>query len=249
MSKLSEAPMANSLVQISRDLSAAVDELLFSSPVTHVYNPLSYARSPHETYLKLFGRGRKRVVFLGMNPGPFGMAQTGVPFGDVQTVGEWLGIDQPVGMPRDPHPRRPVQGLECPRVEVSGQRLWGWVKHHWQTPEAFFLEAFVANYCPLVFLEDSGRNRTPNRLPLGERRPLFEVCDRALRRTVECLNPDWVVGIGAFAALRATEVLSGNGRRIGKILHPSPASPAANRGWQQVAERQLTDQGIFEFGG
>ncbi len=241
--------MTNTLLEISRDLAEAADKLSFSLPVTHVYNPLSYARRSHESYLERFGRGRKRVVFLGMNPGPFGMAQTGVPFGDVRTVGEWLGINQPVGIPRNPHPRRPIQGLECPRVEVSGQRLWGWVQQRWQTPEAFFSEAFVVNYCPLVFLEDSGRNRTPNRLPPGERRPLFEVCDQALRRTVECLNPDWVIGIGAFAALRATEVLSGDRRRIGKILHPSPASPAANQGWQQVAERQLTDQGIFEFGG
>ena len=241
--------MVNSLVQISRDLSEAVDDLSFSAPVTHVYNPLSYARMSHEDYLERYGRGRKRVVFLGMNPGPFGMAQTGVPFGDVQTVGEWLGIDRPVGLPRKPHPRRPVQGLTCPRIEVSGQRFWGWVRYRWQTPEDFFSEAFVANYCPLVFLEDSGRNRTPNRLPLGERTPLFELCDLALRRMEDCLEPDWVVGIGAFATQRATDVLSCDGARIGKILHPSPASPAANRGWQQVAERQLTEQGIFEFGG
>ncbi|MEN8164889.1 MAG: uracil-DNA glycosylase family protein, partial [Acidobacteriota bacterium] len=171
-----------------------------------------------------------------------------VPFGDVQTVGEWLAIDQPVGAPRNLHPRRPVQGLECARVEVSGRRLWGWVKDRWFTPEAFFSEAFVANYCPLVFLEDSGRNRTPDRLPLGERAPLFERCDLALKQMVECLRPDWVVGVGAFAARRATEVLSGDSARIGKILHPSPASPAANRGWRQVAEKQLTEQGIFEFG-
>ncbi|MEN8165486.1 MAG: single-stranded DNA-binding protein, partial [Acidobacteriota bacterium] len=112
--------MTHTLVEISRDLSAVVDRLSFSLPVTHVYNPLSYARRSHEDYLERFGRGCKRVVFLGMNPGPFGMAQTGVPFWDVQTVGVWLAIDQPVGAPRNLHPRRPVQGLECARVEVSG---------------------------------------------------------------------------------------------------------------------------------
>ncbi|MCK5378480.1 MAG: single-stranded DNA-binding protein [Acidobacteria bacterium] len=239
--------MANTLVEISRELSAEVDRLSFSLPVTHVYNPLAYAVRPHEAYLERFGQGRKRVVFLGMNPGPFGMAQTGIPFGDVRTVGEWMGIMEPVGSPRDLHPRRPVQGLECPRVEVSGRRLWGWVKDRWHTPNAFFAEAFVANYCPLVFLEDSGRNRTPDRLPLEEKAPLFEICDLALMRMVECLNPDWLVGVGAFASLRATEVLSGMDARIGKILHPSPASPAANRGWWQIAEKQLGEQGIFKW--
>ncbi len=239
--------MANSLVQISRQLSVAVDQLSFSSPVTHVYNPLSYAARSHEAYLERFGKGQKRVVFLGMNPGPFGMAQTGVPFGDVQTVGEWFEIRESVGSPRDPHPRRPVQGLECPRVEVSGQRLWGWVKDRWHAPEAFFADAFVANYCPLVFLEGSGRNRTPDRLPPGEKTPLFEICDRALRQMLECVNPQWVVGIGAFAARQATDSLAGERVRIGKILHPSPASPAANRGWRQVAEKQLKEQGVFQW--
>ncbi len=239
--------MAPGLVKISRELSAAVDRLSFSSPVTHVYNPLSYAARSHEAYLERFGRGRKRVVFLGMNPGPFGMAQTGVPFGDVQTVGEWFKIKEPVGFPKNPHPRRPVAGLKCARVEVSGKRLWGWIKDRWHTPEAFFAEAFVANYCPLVFLEESGRNRTPDRLPQEERASLFGFCDRALRQVLECVNPEWVVGIGAFAARRATESVARDAVCIGKILHPSPASPAANRGWRQVAEKQLIEQGVFEW--
>lgn len=239
--------MANGLVKISRELSAAVDRLSFSLPVTHVYNPLSYAARSHEAFLERFGGGRKRVIFLGMNPGPFGMAQTGVPFGDVETVGEWLEIKEPVGLPRDPHPRRPVSGLDCARVEVSGKRLWGWIKDRWHSPDAFFEDAFVANYCPLVFLEDSGRNRTPDRLPLGERGPLFEICDRAMRQMYECLKPQWVVGVGAFAARRAAESLAENTVLIGKILHPSPASPAANRGWREAAEKQLIEQGVFKW--
>lgn len=237
--------MVSRLVQISRQLSTAVDRMNFSAPVSHVYNPLSYAAPSHETYLERYGKGRKRVVFLGMNPGPFGMAQTGVPFGDVRTVGDWLGIDKPVGSPPDPHPRRPIQGLKCPRVEVSGQRLWGWVQDHWKSPDSFFEEAFVVNYCPLIFLEESGRNRTPDRLPLNERSGLFDACDLALQQTMRCLSPDWVVGVGAFAWKKASGVLSKENVRIGKILHPSPASPAANRGWQEVVETQLKEQGVF----
>jgi single-strand selective monofunctional uracil DNA glycosylase len=234
------------LIRISRGLSRAVGRLSFAAPVTHVYNPLDYAASSHEAYLDRFGRGHKRVIFLGMNPGPFGMAQTGVPFGDVTTVGEWLEIGVPVGTPVTPHPKRPILGLACPRVEVSGRRLWGWVQERWDTPEAFFVDHFVANYCPLVFLEASGRNRTPDRLPVNEREPLFDACNIALKRMVAVMKPEWVVGIGAFAARRAADILSGNPVQIGKVLHPSPASPAANRGWREAAETQLREQGILE---
>ncbi len=237
----------SNLEAVFRDLTAGVDDLVFSPPVTHVYNPLSYAGDSHRRYLTRFGTGPKRVVFLGMNPGPFGMAQTGIPFGDVETVGEWLRIRAPVGTPPKEHPRRPIQGLDCPRVEVSGRRLWGWIRSRWKEPQAFFRDHFVANYCPLVFLEESGRNRTPDRLPSGERKRLFDICDDALQRMVSRLEPEWIVGIGAFAARRAEAVLRGRGVRIARVLHPSPASPAANRGWREAVERQLEEQGVFQW--
>jgi single-strand selective monofunctional uracil DNA glycosylase len=232
-----------SLEAVAETLRDRVDALAFASPVVFTYNPLSYAWRSHRAYLQRFGAGPKRVVFLGMNPGPFGMAQTGVPFGDVETVGEWLGNDEPVEQPPSTHPKRPIQGLACPRVEVSGQRLWGWVRERWSVPERFFDECFVVNYCPLVFLEDTGRNRTPDKLPVDERRTLFEVCDAALAASLTILEPDWVVGVGRFARLRA-ETLDGPWR-VGEMLHPSPASPAANRGWRAAAETQLQTQGIF----
>jgi single-strand selective monofunctional uracil DNA glycosylase len=233
-----------SLVEISRQLGREVGQLTFGPPVTHVYNPLEYARVAHETYLERWGRGEREIVLLGMNPGPWGMAQTGVPFGDVDTVARWLEIDVPVGRPSPEHPKRPVTGLRCPRVEVSGRRLWGWAKTAFGTPEAFFQRFFVLNHCPLLFMEESGRNRTPDRLPAAERTPLLELCDLALRRAVECLQPSLVVGVGRFARLRAEAVVSGLGVRVGEVLHPSPASPAANRGWAEQAERQLRELGV-----
>src|SRR5262245_9501569 len=157
------------LVGISRELGRRVGKLRFGPPVTHVYNPLVYARAPHEAYLRRYGGGRGRVVLVGMNPGPFGMAQTGVPFGDVVMVRDWLGIDGPVGHPEHEHPARPVLGFACERSEVSGTRLWGWVKQRFGAPERFFSRFFVANYCPLAFMEDGGRNRTPDKLPTVER--------------------------------------------------------------------------------
>lgn len=212
---------------LCRDLAG----LRFGAPVSHVYNPLVYARAPHHEYLRRYGRAPKQVVFVGMNPGPFGMAQTGVPFGCVSLVRDFLGIEAPVGRPAKQHPKRPVLGFACPREEVSGTRLWGFVRERFGTPERFFATRFVANYCPLLFLEASGRNRTPVQLPAAERAPLLAACDAALRRTVELLEPRLVVGIGRFAEARAREALAGSGVAIGSLPHPSPASPAANRGW------------------
>jgi len=231
------------LIRISRRLNRAINTLSFEPPVTHVYNPLRYAKAPHEAYLERFGAKRGRVVLLGMNPGPFGMAQTGVPFGEVNVVRDWMKIEGRVGRPKHEHPKRPILGFECTRSEVSGARLWGWAKERYRTPRSFFARFFVVNYCPLAFLEDSGRNRTPDKLPRAEREPLFEACNRALRETIDTLEPSMVVGVGAFARKRAQMVLT-DAVPIGQMLHPSPASPLANRGWQAQAERDLAALGI-----
>ncbi len=234
------------LVDISRDLSNAVACLRFSPPVTHVYNPLDYAAALHESYLERFGAGPKEAVFLGMNPGPWGMAQTGVPFGEVAAVRDWMGIGGEVRSPRSEHPKRKIDGLRCARSEVSGRRLWGWAAERFGTAEAFFSRFFILNYCPLSFMEESGRNRTPDKLPAVEQEPLYAACDEAFRRLVAALEPRWVVGVGAFAEVRAKRALGVEAAqyRIGRILHPSPASPAANRGWAAQAEKQLRAMGI-----
>ncbi len=236
--------MAQRLAEIARELARAVDELEFRPPVAHVYNPLVYAWRPHRLYLGRYGGAPKEVVLLGMNPGPWGMAQTGVPFGEVELVRDWLGIEAAVGRPAAEHPKRPVEGFACRRREVSGRRLWGWAKRRFGDPERFFARFLVANYCPLIFLEESGRNRTPDRLPAAERRPLLELCDRALRRSVAHLRPRLVVGVGRFAERRARAALGDTGVAVGRILHPSPASPAANRGWEEKMERGLAALGV-----
>lgn len=237
--------IADELKRIYRRLSQAVDGLDFAPPVTHVYNPLDYAREPAERYLELAAPGGCSVLFLGMNPGPWGMAQTGVPFGTVALVRDWLGIEAAVGKPRDEHPKRPVEGFATRREEVSGSRLWGWARDRFGTPERFFATFFVANYCPLVFMEASARNRTPDKLRAAERNALFGVCDDGLRQVVEVLQPRRVIGIGQFAEGRARAALADRAVGIGRILHPSPASPAANRGWAEQAERQLAQLGVL----
>jgi len=232
------------LVRVAADLRHAVDALTFGAPVTHVYNPLDYARRSHDRYLEMWGSPLRDVLLVGMNPGPFGMAQTGVPFGEVALVREWLRIDGPVDRPAREHPRRPVEGFACGRSEVSGRRLWGWARGRFGTPERFFERFFVWNYCPLLFLERSGRNRTPDKLPVAEQAPLFAACDHALEQVVARLRPRFVVGIGRFAEARVRTVVGGHDVAVGGVLHPSPASPKANRGWAREAERQLTRLGI-----
>lgn len=233
------------LAKISDRLRADVDALRFATPVTHVYNPLDYARRPHHMYLERFGQGKKRAVLLGMNPGPFGMAQTGVPFGEVNMVRDWMGIEAPVSQPSKVHEKRPIEGFACKRSEVSGARLWGWAKSRFESPERFFRDFFVINYCPLAFMEESGKNRTPDKLPREEREPLYAACDAAFRAMIEALEPEVVVGVGAFAEERAREALEGLDLRFGRILHPSPASPLANKDWPGQVERALRGLGLL----
>jgi single-strand selective monofunctional uracil DNA glycosylase len=218
--------------------------LRFRSPVHSVYNPLTYARQPYARYWQQYGLPPKECIFLGMNPGPWGMAQTGVPFGDVSLVTQWLGICGQVTSPSIEHPKKPVLGFNCPRSEISGQRLWGWARQRFKDPAFFFKRFWVANYCPLVFMEESGRNLTPDKLAPIDKKKLFEVCDRALRWTVRVLKPRFVVGVGVFAARRAAVALADMPVIVGQIAHPSPANPKANRGWSELVEKELDDLGI-----
>jgi len=235
---------ADQLLHAARALTKSVEAISFSEPVRFVDNPLRHAGRAHRQYLRRFGDSRKNILFLGMNPGPYGMTQTGVPFGEVAIVRDWLGIVERIDRPAKEHPKRPVEGFACTRSEVSGARLWGAIAKHWQTPEAFFRHHFIANYCPLVFMEESGRNRTPDKLPAAEREPLYDACDKHLRRVLEILNPEWLIGIGAFAEKRALEALGPDRLKMGRILHPSPASPKANRDWAGVAAGEMRALGL-----
>jgi single-strand selective monofunctional uracil DNA glycosylase len=222
----------------------------WSGAVTHVYAPLTYAWAPHEIYLRRYGTGPKRVLFLGMNPGPFGMVQTGIPFGDVPSVRDWLGIEAPVETPTRIDPRRPVWGFACPRREVSGARLWGLFAERFGSPERFFADHFVLNYCPLAFLAN-GRNLPPDRLPREPRVPLLAMCDAYLREVVKLLRPQWLVGVGNWVTARAQAALAkmasadGSVPQVVTMLHPSPANPAANRGWAKQAVLQLEAAGVW----
>ncbi|XP_032060591.1 single-strand selective monofunctional uracil DNA glycosylase, partial [Aythya fuligula] len=242
--------LAGRFLQLEREQSALLEELPpFGAPVSHVYRPLDYAWEPHRHFVRRYCRGPKRVLFLGMNPGPFGMAQNGVPFGETRHVREWLGVRGWVGKPRNEHPKRPVLGWECRRAEVSGARFWGLFRSLCPDPRGFFRHCFVHNHCPLLFLAPSGRNLAPAELPPTQRAPLLALCDRALARAVELLGVGLVIGVGGYAQQRARKALGAAGLpvRVESIPHPSPRSARANRGWEEEAKAKLGELGVLEL--
>ena len=230
--------------KLIRSIIKDLKDLEFKPPVSHVYNPLEYARDAYESYIDTYGTPPKEIILLGMNPGPWGMAQTGVPFGEIDAVKGWLGIEAKINPPTRVHPKRSIFGFDCSRSEVSGRRLWGWVKSTFKTPDNFFSRFFVANYCPLMFIDADGRNRTPDKIPLAQKKPLLDACDRSLRHLVRWMTPRYVVGVGRFAEKRAHQALKDFDVIIGGITHPSPANPKANRGWEKIIEGELKNLGI-----
>ena len=180
-----------------------------------------------------------------MNPGPFGMSQVGVPFGEIDHVRDWLGIETLIGKPPVEHPKRPILGFACTRSEVSGRRLWGWAKETYGTPEAFFETFFITNYCPLVFMEGlTGAIGCRRSSPRSSERRCLRPADRALLQTVELMQPELILGIGKFAEKKAQQVVGHLDVQIGSVPHPSPASPIANRGWSPLMDAALKELGV-----
>jgi single-strand selective monofunctional uracil DNA glycosylase len=238
---------ADKLISATRQLARELDALKFPEPVAYVYNPLIYAWKSHAEYMRRYAARPRRVLFLGMNPGPFGMAQTGVPFGEVAAVRDWLDIHADIGRPEREHPAKPVTGFDCPRSEVSGRRLWGLFAERFGSAEKFFSGHFVYNYCPLLFLDGGpgGKNLTPDKFAGPAVLQMLALCDAHLRLLVETLQIEWAIGVGGFAEERLREALKGASPGIGRILHPSPASPAANRDWAGQATRELERLGVW----
>ncbi len=213
------------------DAEALADALVSEGAVDCVYNPLGYAWDVHEAYLRRAGRGGARTLLLGMNPGPHGMGQMGIPFAATSVVRDLLGITGiGVGQPSTPHPKRPVNGLQHPNEEVSGTRLWGLLEQRYGTAETIFEHVFLANHCPLMlFSGPRATNLTPDKVRGPSVTALMERCDQHLREVVAVMDVETVIGVGRYAESRATHSLKDFGTRITSCWHPSPASPLANR--------------------
>jgi single-strand selective monofunctional uracil DNA glycosylase len=235
------------LIAAASLLNKRLKRVDFSHAPPWIYNPLDYAWEAHRQYLTNFARPSCEILLLGMNPGPWGMSQTGVPFGEVSQVKEWLKIDAKIGKPKREHPKRLVEGLNCPRQEISGQRFWGLFRQRFVEPDKFFEKHFVVSYCPLAFMAESGLNVTPDKLPASVRDPLEKNCDEHLAEVLRVLQPKWIIGVGAWAEKCASRVVKRVEReiRVGRILHPSPASPAANRDWSSEVVKQFNNLGVW----
>lgn len=231
-------------LKFTDSFNAKLAQLQFSAPVAYVYNPLDYAKDGWLAYCTKYGQAPKRALLIGMNPGPWGMAQTGVPFGAVKAVTDWLKLRPEIGKPPAEHPKRPVEGLACKRNEVSGTRVWGWAEQKFGTADSFFKDFFVANYCPLIFFAEDAKNITPDKIKPSERGPLLEVCDESLRWLTLLIKPQFVIGVGKFAAERAKIALAGMDITTFGITHPSPANPKANQGWAGLIDREMEAQGL-----
>lgn len=206
-------------------------ELVKEGSVDCVYNPLMYAWDVHKKYIEIAGGRGAKTVMLGMNPGPHGMGQMGIPFAATSMVRDLLGISGiPVGQPSDPHPRRPVIGLDYPREEVSGTRVWSLLSDTYGSSESIFEKVFLVNHCPLMLLDgDRATNVTPDKISGQTARSLLERCDEHLVEVVDILGAETVIGIGKFAERRALAALEGMDVEVRGCWHPSPASPLANR--------------------
>ncbi|MEB3298809.1 MAG: single-stranded DNA-binding protein [Candidatus Sericytochromatia bacterium] len=252
-------------LDLVRGLDAALTQIDFPAndglrkgfgALRHIYRPQAYAEAPLAAWLEQYGRpGPRRALFLGMNPGPWGMGQTGIPFGDPEIVRSWMGLTGPVHNPKGARPDRPVLGLHSKRRESSGQSLYGWAMERFGTAESFFRWVFVVNYCPLLFFDENGKNVIPTDFRKGGLglREMTAWCDAALQAWIAMMEPTWVVGIGGYATARLTaalEALPAAGKRhpkLASIIHPSPQTRGhwGRTGWSAYVEKQMADSGLI----
>jgi len=167
-----------------------------------VNNPYHYAWEPYRNFVRAYLNKPIQVLFLGINPSPAGMGRNRIPFGDIDTVLDWLKITGKV-TDLEKNEEISIENLRRNGGENSGKKLWGLMKDLTDTAENFFDHCFVHNYCPLLFTKD-GKNLTPNEVP--NRDELEHDCDKNLLATLDLLQISCIVGIGEYAAKRAKKV-------------------------------------------
>ncbi|CAL1685046.1 unnamed protein product [Lasius platythorax] len=240
--------ISDKLLSIEQELCTKLQDVTFPSLVQYIYNPLEYASETHAMYVHKYCTGEKKILFVGMNPGPWGMSQTGVPFGEINMVRNWLKIFGPVGSPLKEHPDRKITGFQCTRSEISGLRLWGLFRDLCGSPENFFRYAYMHNYCPLAFMDARARNITPAELKGEGQRILHEACDKSLIDIIRLLKVEIIVGIGNYAEKRAQIAVQMGGLSVQVMVlrHPSPRA-VGNQNWNETAMQRLDELGLLKF--
>ena len=228
---MSTSKIIGATAKLRDDMEIFADRLMSDRIVDCVYNPLAYAWDVHVAYLEKSTTAGAKTILLGMNPGPHGMGQMGIPFAATTVVRDLIGIKGiRVLEPRRIHPRRPIEGLEWPREEVSGTRLWGALEEKYGLIDNIFKNVFLVNHCPLMFfLGDRARNITPDKIGGPVVRSMLERCDDYLREVVDIIEAEIVIGVGKYAESRARSAFHGSDVTISSCWHPSPASPLANK--------------------
>ncbi|XP_049877484.1 single-strand selective monofunctional uracil DNA glycosylase [Pectinophora gossypiella] len=242
--------ICDDFLHIIDELNVLLGQFQFPSTVECIYNPTIYARHTFEMYVRKYCNTKKPIMYFGMNPGPWGMSQTGVPFGEVNSVRDWLGIQGPVGKPPKEISARPVKGFDCTRTEVSGKRFWGLFKDICVVPDKFFETSFVYNYIPQQWMKNNGCNVTPGDLKTQQMENLFNICDRVLIKVLELYEVKTIVAIGKFCETRAQKAIkkymSGSPVQILYMPHPSPRA-VNNNNWDQKAIACLKNQNLLQF--
>ncbi len=222
----------DSIIEAAARLRDSVNSLTPSllkncKQVDWIYNPLDYAWTPHEEWIRRFSGNGATTLLVGMNPG-HGMGNTGVPFGCPEQVRDFLGItDLEVKQPDPVHPKRTVYGLNCPKPEVSGRRIWSFLSQHYSTPEKVSEDIYIVNHCPLWMFNDAGQNITPDKLTGKAANKLKLICDEHLLTVVAEMQIERVIGVGRYAQKQASKLF--DEIEVDWVPHPSPASPFANR--------------------
>ncbi|XP_017774188.1 PREDICTED: single-strand selective monofunctional uracil DNA glycosylase-like [Nicrophorus vespilloides] len=241
--------LSDKLLTLDEQLCQQINLLEFDSEkVEYVYNPLEYAYNGYSQFVKKYLDTSKHILFVGMNPGPYGMCQTGIPFGDVNTVQNWFEINVEVNRPRRECPERPVLGLECKRVEQSGKRLWEYFRKKCGLPEHFFRNAFILNYCPLGFFDANGKNITPNNLKVANKRKIQQICDQYMLHVLQLLECKIVVGIGRYAQERMDNILKTSNLDVQLLYmkHPSPLAGTTDQ-WIEDTNKLIQENNLNSY--
>ncbi|KAI8130772.1 Single-strand selective monofunctional uracil-DNA glycosylase [Lucilia cuprina] len=240
-------PLWQKVYNLECELNENLCHYQTGNEITHIYNPVEYAAQLHCEYLRHYLKGTKILLFIGMNPGYDGMGQTGIPFGNITTVRDIMGLTGTVNQPPAVHPKRPVKGLASTREEPSGKRLWTLFKELSNgSLDTFFKQCFVHNFCPLVFFNSNGNNITPSELKGPYKQQIRNECLRTTEQVLQLIQPKIIVAIGNYVydTLKASEYCKS--KHLLRLAHPSPRS-LNNNNWPEKAEKFLAEEDLLKI--